>query len=90
MEKGEKGGMSGKGVWAHLFRKQGMGFRKGGCLFFERGWVIEQGWVVEREGSVERVVVLNSCKWWRWWWMGSGYRITTGGGVGHCLGMGAC
>ena len=43
MEKGEKGGMSGKGVWAHLFRKQGVGFRKGGCLFSNAGGLSNRG-----------------------------------------------
>ena len=68
MEKGEKGGMSGKGVWAHLFRKQGVGFRKGGCLFSNAGGLSNRGGLSNGRGASNG------------WWFGTAASGGVGGG----------
>jgi len=58
--------MSGKGVRAHLFRKQGVGFQKGGHLFSNVGGLSNRGGLSNGRG------VSNG------WW----FRTAVSGGVG--------
>ena len=77
MEKRERGGMSGKGVWAHLFHEQVVplpdetegGFLKG-QVFSNAGGLSNGGGpsLVMWYAGVASLLVMWHMRGWGWWW----------------------